>query len=269
MFSKLFMNSKKTKQESLPKKIDKKPKVENTRIGDIGEYKINIQLDQLPKEDFKYLSDVMLPNTQSKSGYSQIDHIIFTSHAILVVETKNYTGTIYGDRNRVKWSLNGKFQFMNPFHQNIGHIKAIQSLLPTVSEEAYISMISFNRRSTFKVNEELRKIQSNDLIVYDTELSEFITRKINVLKLLNNKPLFSDDEVSSIYNIIKDSNITDPKTRELHVDILSGKIQKPATSSSEPSCKTCGKEVSEKVHQFCLANVNRFKGNVYCYEHQK
>ncbi|MGE7662989.1 nuclease-related domain-containing protein [Peribacillus sp. NPDC097197] len=46
----------------------------------------------------KYLSDVLIPYFKAKSGYSQIDHVIFTPFAIFVIETKNYAGNIYGDR---------------------------------------------------------------------------------------------------------------------------------------------------------------------------
>ncbi|WP_166245289.1 hypothetical protein [Paenibacillus turpanensis] len=38
--------------------------------------------------------------------------------------------------------------------------------------------------------------------------------------------------------------------------------------SNEYSCAACGKSVSEKVRQYCLSKPNRFKGNVYCYNHQ-
>jgi hypothetical protein len=44
-------------------------KVESTRIGEWGEYKINIQLDQLPK-DCKYLSDLLVPNSKSRTVHS-------------------------------------------------------------------------------------------------------------------------------------------------------------------------------------------------------
>ena len=136
-------------------------------------------------------------------GYSQIDHVILTPYAIFVVETKNYAGTIYGDRNRAKWSVNGKFPMMNPFNQNYGHIQAIKSVLDLGDDTQFVSMVSFNKRCKFKVNEELRKIQSNDLIVYDTELSEFITRKLNVLKLQHSEPIFSNDEIQNLYNKLK------------------------------------------------------------------
>jgi restriction system protein len=35
------------------------------------------------------------------------------------------------------------------------------------------------------------------------------------------------------------------------------------------TCALCGKPVSEKVTQYCLAHKERFHGEIYCYEHQK
>lgn len=97
IFSKLlelFMpKGKDTKQAN-----KRKSSVTSTRIGELGEYKINIQLDQLPK-DCKYQSDLLLPNPKAKSGYSQIDHVIITPYGLFIVETKNYNGEIKGNRS--------------------------------------------------------------------------------------------------------------------------------------------------------------------------
>lgn len=84
-----------------------------TRKGEIGEYKIDIQLDQLPK-DYRYLSDLLLKNSKAKSGYSQVDHIVLTPYGIFVIETKNYQGTIYAGKDQKSWSVNGKFKMMKP-----------------------------------------------------------------------------------------------------------------------------------------------------------
>jgi len=242
--------------------------VEATRIGELGEYKINIQLDQLPK-NCKYLSDLLIINPKSKSGYSQIDHVVITPQAIFVIETKNYQGTIYGHRERAKWNVNGKFQMLNPFHQNFGHIQAINSILKTVDTTSFISIVSFSRRCTFKVNEELRKIHSNDLIVYDTELSDFISRKLNVLRLNLQIKIFSDEDILDMYNILNESNITDLITREKHIKLIKGEIDNPNKEvKSFTKCVTCGEKVSEKVKNYCLTNKDKFQGNVYCYEHQ-
>ncbi|AZV42014.1 NERD nuclease [Peribacillus asahii] len=269
-----FLKENSTEQVSVASNneiIKKKSNITPARIGELGEYKINIQLDQLPN-NIKYLSDVLIPNTHAKSGYSQIDHVIFTPYAIFVVETKNYTGTIYGDRSRAKWSINGKFPMMNPFNQNYGHIQALQSVLKTVEMSQFVSMVSFTKRCTFKVNEELRKIQSNDLIVYDTELSEYITRKLNVLKLQKQSLTFSDDDILHMYNALEKNNITDEGIRKKHVELLKGKINIETSNGGQTkvaTCRICGKVVSEKVKFFCLSNKEQFKGNIYCYEHQK
>lgn len=79
--------------------------------GEIGEYKIDIQLSQFPKE-YKYLSDIMIKNPKSISGYSQIDHLIIMPYGIFVIETKNYQGVIYGGKNRKTWLVNGKFKML-------------------------------------------------------------------------------------------------------------------------------------------------------------
>lgn len=267
-------NNSSTNQDATTKTNDNnkesKSSVTSLRIGELGEYKINIQLDQLPKE-CRYLKDILISNRYAKSGYSQIDHVVITPYAIFVIETKNYSGTIYGDRSREKWSVNGKFPMMNPFNQNYGHIEAIKSVLENWDKIQYVSMVSFNKRCKFKVNEELRKIQSNDLIVYDTEFSEFITRKINVLRLQHPEPILSNNDIQDIYNKLISANITDLQIRDMHVEKLKSQSNIETTTNKRDlsTCKECGKEVSEKVREYCISNKKRFKGNIYCYEHQK
>ncbi|MFI2859240.1 nuclease-related domain-containing protein [Paenibacillus sp. JSM ZJ436] len=102
-----------------------KPKVEPTRIGQLGEHKINIQLDQLPK-GCNFLSDLMVANSKSRTGYSQIDHVVITPQGLFVIETKNYNGEIKGSRQGKSWTVSGRFKMYNPFMQNYGHIQAIK-----------------------------------------------------------------------------------------------------------------------------------------------
>ncbi|GGM18317.1 hypothetical protein GCM10011351_00130 [Paraliobacillus quinghaiensis] len=190
--------------------------------GQIGEHKIAIQLTQMPKE-YRYVNDVMIKNLKSKTGYSQIDHIVLTPYGIFVIETKNYQGTIYGGKDRKTWLVNGKFKFMNPFNQNYGHIKALLQVAGNKYKDHIISMVSFTKRCTFKIDTELRKITSNNLIIYDIELSEFILRKLNVLKIERKKPLLTEEEIDRIYQDLLDANITDPVIREKHNEALNAK----------------------------------------------
>lgn len=235
-----------------------------TRKGEIGEYKIDIQLDQLPK-DCRYLSDLLIRNPKAKSGYSQIDHVVLTPYGIFVIETKNYLGTIYGGKDRKTWSVNGKFQMMNPFIQNYGHIKALSSLMDQTHQDLFISMVSFTKRCTFKVDLDYRKIASNEIIVYDIELSEFLHRKISVLKIQHKEPLLGQSEISMIYDTFSKADIKDSTIRQEHEHVL--KISS-AESNSKWSCSICNKPVSDKVKTYCLSN-NKFNGKVFCFEHQK
>lgn len=194
-----------------------KPKVAPSRIGELGEHKINIQLDQLPK-DCKSLSDLLLPNPKSRTGYAQIDHVVISPYCLFVIETKNYNGEIKGGRADQQWSVSNRYKMYNPLKQNYGHIKAIESLLKDVAVIKYISMISFTMRCRFSIDPELRKIQSDELVVYDVELSEFISRKLTSLKTVNPEPAISAAHIQTIYDHLVHANITDAGIRRLHID---------------------------------------------------
>jgi hypothetical protein len=261
----LFVN-----KQSEPKKKPQRKDVSNNRKsirkGELGEYKINIQLDQLPKE-CKYLSDIMIVNTKSKTGYSQIDHVVISPYGIFVIETKNYSGEIRGNRDDRYWTVNRRFKMYNPILQNFGHVKAIQNVLINLKDTDFISMISFTMRCRFNIDPELRKISSHQLVIYDTELSEFIQRKIIRLSMEHPQPLIEADKIEEIYTLLSEANITDPKLRAEHVK-KAGETKK-VNESKDYSCSICGSKVSDKVKNYCLANKERFKGNIYCFEHQK
>ncbi|MCR2805859.1 nuclease-related domain-containing protein [Paenibacillus soyae] len=212
-------DSKKTSNKSLSPKAPNKRTVTSSRIGELGEYKINIQLDQLPK-DSKYLNDIMIKNPKSRTGYSQIDHIVVSPYGLFVIETKNYNGEIKGGRSDKYWRVNNRFNMFNPLKQNFGHIKALELLLSEMPDLLYISMISFTMRCRFSIDPELRKIESNELVIYDSELSEFINRKLNRIKATTDKAALTEAEVLNIYEIIHSSNITDPALRSEHIAII-------------------------------------------------
>jgi len=261
----LFLDFLKRKKNAVPyeRPTSTSQKQVTVRKGEIGEYKIDIQLDQLPK-DYRYLSDLLIKNPKAKSGYSQIDHVVLTPYGIFVIETKNYQGTIYGGKDRKTWSVNRNFKMMNPFVQNYGHIKALASLINSKYQDLFISLVSFTKRSIFKVDLDYRKIASNELIVYDIELSEFIHRKISVLKIQHKDPLLNDSDISTIYATFSKADIKDPQVRKEHEQALKAT---PDTNSNS-TCSICNKPVSDKVKEYCLSS-KRFNGEFFCFEHQK
>ncbi|AHV95711.1 NERD domain-containing protein [Paenibacillus sabinae T27] len=101
----------------------------------------------------------------------------------------------------------------NPLLQNEGHIKALASYLGESKAAKYISMISFTMRCRFSIDPALRKIGSDELIVYDVELSEFIQRKTTRLKAELPAPIFTPEQMNAIHSKVNVLNITDPHTR--------------------------------------------------------
>jgi hypothetical protein len=211
------------KTQSTKKKPTKptRPKVESTRIGELGEHKINIQLDQLPK-DCRHLHDLLLPNPRSRIGYAQVDHVLVSPLGIFVIETKNYNGEIKGTLSDRYWTVSRRFKLYNPIMQNAGHIKAIAALLANFPKLRYVSMVSFTMRCRFAIDPDLRKIQSDELVVYDVELSEFIQRKQLRMKAEAVLPL-SEEEITRIYETIRSANIVDPAVREEHIRRIHGR----------------------------------------------
>lgn len=237
-------------------------KITPERIGDLGEYKINIQLDQFPS-NYKHVRDLFLVNESSISGFSQIDHVLLTPYGIFIIETKNYAGEIVGSKSDKQWIVNKKYKMMNPFRQNYGHVQTIKKALQLSVDNSIVSVISFTRRAIFRVDPVLRDIKSNELCVYDTELTEFINRKIRFSKLQNATCVYSEKQIDNMYDTLSAANITDKQIRENHKISVKSHIK-----SQDAKCTTCGIKVSEKVKQFCMSN-KKFQGKIYCFEHQK
>lgn len=72
------------------------------RIGAVGESKVSGILQSLPDE-YRKINGVIIPN---KNGTTQIDHIVVSRYGIFVIETKNYSGWIFGADNSKKMEAN-------------------------------------------------------------------------------------------------------------------------------------------------------------------
>lgn len=99
-----------------------------TAKGARGESRVNAVLDrQLPKREYKVFHDITLDTTH---GPTQIDHIVLSRYGVFVIETKNYSGWIFGDAKSKQWTqtiYGNKSRFQNPLHQNYKHVKAVES----------------------------------------------------------------------------------------------------------------------------------------------
>lgn len=216
----------KVKQTASVKNIKEKINGEQVRKanrkGELGEYKINLQLSELSKQ-FKYIDDLLI---RTDKGLTQIDHVLITPVGLFVIETKNYIGKIYGKPTNRNWTqyINGsKVSFYNPIRQNAGHIQALKILLKLFKNIEYHSIISFTRRCELHIDLELRTPQSEIMVVYDTNLTDLIMKKYRLLEAAKDNKFLSTDEITKIYDYLAISNITDPAIRQEHIDEVNKK----------------------------------------------
>ena len=100
--------------------------------GKRGEDSVSEMLNKIASKQGGYIiNDVILPNGK---GTTQIDHIYFSSAGVVVIETKNYSGRVYGDETSTYWTQvlgygNVKNKLYNPLKQNDAHVFAISKVL--------------------------------------------------------------------------------------------------------------------------------------------
>ena len=86
------------------------------------------------KKNHYVIHDLIIEVAPGKT--SQIDHIVINQNGIFVIETKNYSGRIYGTETQHEWTQvlqYGKIKnrFYNPVKQNATHIYRLEKLLET------------------------------------------------------------------------------------------------------------------------------------------
>lgn len=83
----------------------------------------------LPRAQYHGFHNIVIP---SGKGTTELDHVIVSTLGIFVVETKFWSGTIYGSEWDKRWTLfirGSKHLIYNPLRQNFGHVKALADLL--------------------------------------------------------------------------------------------------------------------------------------------
>jgi hypothetical protein len=123
--------------------------------GRVGELGVNLSLFAgLDAADYQRFSDVMLPHP--KNGWSQIDHVIVSPFGVFVLETKNYSGWIFGTAEDARWTVSyaggrSKKSFLNPLRQNRTHVQAVENWLGLMPSEV-IGLVIFVGEAKFKTD---------------------------------------------------------------------------------------------------------------------
>jgi hypothetical protein len=137
------------------------------------------------------LNNVTLPiGTES----TQIDHVLITESGIFVIETKHYSGWIFGRPEDAYWTqviYRRKSKFQNPIRQNYGHVRALQSLF-ALPNEVFFPVVVFTGDAEFKSDLGPSVLKLNQLIpslslerpqVFDERKMAYIIGRIEMKRL--------------------------------------------------------------------------------------
>ena len=103
-------------------------------------------------DEYMMLNDVYLPLPDGTT--TQIDHIVVSQYGIFVVETKTYSGWIFGDEKSAQWTqtiYHKKSRFQNPIRQNYRHICALADNLG-IDKSYFHGVVVFTGDCTFKTD---------------------------------------------------------------------------------------------------------------------
>jgi len=199
--------------------------------GWFGEKTVSFYLRRLPRDEYTLLNNVILPTSD---GTTQIDHIVVSLYGIFVIETKNYTGWIFGDEKSAQWTQNiygQKRRFMNPIRQNYAHVKAVEACLAQYPDVLIISVVAFSPECDLKV-------RTTSHVVYFHRINELIRSYTD--------RVIRPDAMSAICATLRDANMCDRAVAKEHVELVLQKKQAVEEAAAGNACPKCDGTLIER-----------------------
>ncbi|MFJ7667091.1 nuclease-related domain-containing protein [Lysinibacillus sp. NPDC097195] len=165
--------------------------------GKYGEYLTSRIIEKHALKSHKQLLNVYILKKNSQD-WTEVDLLYIDRTGLYVIESKNYSGWIFGNEAQQQWTQtmknNKKFKFYNPIRQNATHIRAIQKFLG-LPDEIFHSVIVFSERCVLKKVE----VKSENVYVLKREnLKRFIATRNQ-----SSKQVFTQHEIESIYKKLR------------------------------------------------------------------
>lgn len=192
--------------------------------GIIGEFVVRIILGQTSEKEGKekyVINNFLIELENGKT--SQTDHVLINQNGVFVIETKNYSGRIYGNDFNKEWTqvLNyGKVKnkFYSPVKQNAVHVHYIKELLPI--DTPVHSVVVFIKGNIGYIN---------SAYVYD------LWGLFNLVKSPS-EDVLSFDQMTTINNILLQNNKSSEISNFEHVQ----NIKRTQEDISNNICPRCG-----------------------------
>ena len=190
--------------------------------GKIGEWRISLLLKNVTKDyDSKVINDVVI-EVEGKS--SQIDHVLIDRSGIYVIETKNYSGRIYGSYDDKNWTQvlvfgHRKNKLYNPILQNKVHMYRLMEVLGIKNN--IHSLVVFVKSNIEYINA--------DEVYTPRTLKKYIKKHID-------EEILSEEEVLSLFNKLNDYKENPVKTNKEHIKGIQ-EMRKNIYENICPNCK--------------------------------
>lgn len=197
-----------------------------------GEYLSYIELKKYEEQGAKFLFNCYLPTDKNRT--SEVDVMMIHKSGIYVLESKNYSGWIFGNENDQTWTQTintgknvHKEHFYNPIKQNQTHIKWLRTLLKKEIdfETTPFSLIVFSERCTLKnitnTNPLVKVINRYDILkeisAYDEMMGDII----------------SEENIIKIYDILKPYTMVDEVQKQKHIDDINSRYKKDIVEANQ------------------------------------
>lgn len=202
-------------------------------LGWHGEQQVFSILNKLPDEYFIW-NDIVL----QRNGYSiQIDHVVISPYGIFVIETKNYTGRIYGNDMSDQWTKNMygyKYYFENPLKQNHSHVKALANLF-CLSENSFIPIVVFLHGADLRCN-------TQSAVIYASQLLDVIYS--------HNTTIMTISDVQRLADILNVATIETEDSRTEHLNKVYESIRFKNSQIHNGICPKCGGHLVERKGRY-------------------
>ena len=183
-------------------------------VGVYGEYLIYEALKYFELENAKFLFNLYIPTYNGKT--TEIDAIMISQYGIFVFESKNYSGWIFGDENRKKWtqSLYARYgtqkeYFFNPIMQNQYHINYLRKL---INKNIKIhSIVVFSDRCEFKGIK--RRQDSKAHLIHRCNLYNTVNNICTETNIC-----LTTKGIEDIYNLLYKYSQTDERAKIKHIE---------------------------------------------------
>lgn len=192
-------------------------------LGEIGEETVASILKTLPK-DYVVFNDVYL---DIKGYCAQIDHVVISRYGVFIIETKNYTGWIFGNESSEYWTqtiYDEKYKLRNPLKQNYAHLKTLQ-LIFGIEERFYFPVVAFHDKATLKC-------ETYGNVMCFSELKDFILSK-HIQRL-------SDELVNRLSAILMYYSVKNENQKQEHILKVKQDIANKESLVEKGICPKCG-----------------------------